>query len=194
MIHQISSCIAHFCCSREWLPPHHLDLFIYALETKFSTILFLCSVTVISIISHRFYTSMVFCLSILLLRSRLGGYHCSSPLLCQITSLGLVILNIYLIGPHIPYTKNILLLSLTILLDIIIIVVKPKFPPQLHFTQETILVNTQRKNIIILSFLPLQICSFFISGQFLLYSFLAFYNALISLVAQNFLDKGRLTI
>lgn len=135
---------------RRWLQADQYEWCMYTLVKCTGTILFFSVVVMASLLLRRFRETIVFVLVAYLLRRRIGGYHAKTALQCQLMSFGITGFNTMIICPtirHIVPVDLILFISLSI--AVVLLVTKPTYPEQLHFTEKIKEKNNTRKNAMI---------------------------------------------
>lgn len=113
----------------------------YSLYIRFfSFVTFVCMLTIASS-AIGMVNSIIFISAILLLRSRIGGYHAKSEFFCFLLSNLVVFFSIYFILPWIDTLSKIAVLMALSLCDLAIILLKPEFPENVNMGAQEIIVN-----------------------------------------------------
>lgn len=113
----------------------------YSLYIRFfSFVTFLC-MFIIASSAIGMVNSIIFISAILLLRSRIGGYHAKSEILCFILSNLVVFFSTYYILPWIDTLSKIAVLIALSLCDLAIILLKPEFPDNVNMGDQEIVAN-----------------------------------------------------
>lgn len=146
----------------------------------------------IAVLAGKSLEIFAFSMSVTALRQRLGGWHAKNAWSCQIVSVFSALFAVFVIGPHMEK----LAIWIIILFDIIIflfgLVLKPVYPPQLHFLDDVIEANNQKKRQVLYIILIAQILSLiFYDRTVMVYSALGISAALSALIAEWFIQQRR---
>lgn len=145
MIRQAATVLTGFLLKKELLDIQLKDMCQYRLERMLRTGLFIAVVLSIALPAHRFTETFCFLSSTYLCRRRMGGYHLSNPVACVMCSLGIVFLNLFLIGPYLQIISPVFLLIIALILDVFMFFISPKYPAQLKLSNEEVAENIRRK-------------------------------------------------
>lgn len=152
LITSLSSCFL----SRGWICTEDIPSFRYVLECFIGRITFLSLLALVCIILHCYEEALSFSVVLLIFRRRMGGWHARSRWLCQMLSIGSVILVSCLLGPLLSKAPFWITISANILLILTSFLLSPVYPPQMHFSAEEKTGNIRKKNQFLLILLILQ--------------------------------------
>lgn len=150
MFHRLASRLASYCVEHALVEPRLFPLCRYKLELFLGNSFFTLLLFLIAALFHAYIEAFSFAITAYFFRRRMGGWHAPWPWLCQIMSIGLVVLAIAGVGPLMERLSNNAAYVLSIALDVFALILPPAYPPQLHFTAGEIRANTQRKNRLLL--------------------------------------------
>lgn len=191
MIHKISDKLAAYCIEKNWIESSKFAWCSYAIEKQLETSVFALFILVFAIASNSYVETICFTLVLYIFRSRMGGWHAKSAWSCQMISVGTTVIAVLLIGPAIEKINSLLIFSLNIVLISAMLILRPIYPVQAHFTQKEINANFSRKNQLCLVLSLIQAASWvFVSTKITVYSFLGLIAAVIA-VALEYITKFR---
>ena len=154
MLHKCAEELADICCKRGWIQEGLRPWCIYSLEKWLSIMLFFSAAIVWASFSDLYVETVSFLIPFYSLRRRLGGCHTKNAYFCFFISIISVMI----------------LMIVDSIVVIIAIVIRPTYPPQVHFTQKEITANFYKKNDLINIFFAIQLISGFFGKQILAYS------------------------
>ena len=191
MIHKGAEGMANICCNRGWIQEELRPWCIYTLEKWFGILLFFSAVLFWVILSGQYIETAAFLIPVYYLRRRMGGCHAGSAHTCFIISISSVIIVSSIIGTWLLAFPSWLIFVADALVLAIALILRPVYPPQVHFTAEEIDANYRKKNDLLISFFTLQLFSvFFVDKRVLAYSFCGIAFCVVTVIIQK--QKGRL--
>lgn len=150
MIHAASQQIASYCVKQAWVEEKNMAWCVYAIEKKLLTLLFFLGVTVCAAVCGKYIEAASFTLALYFLRRRLGGWHAGHVWSCQLLSI-LLVLAALASGPRLlAAAAPFQLLAGNIIIMAWAFVLRPVYPPQLHFDAKAQAANRNKKNLILL--------------------------------------------
>ena len=185
MHHNLAKKAANICLNKDWIVFEQYDWCIYAFERRINAIPMFALALCIAVLTRKTAEVLSFLGSFIMLRRRIGGWHSKRAWGCQIISITVILLALFLIGPNIETLD----LQQIVLLDTLIILVcaaiRPIYPLQLHFTDEVIAANNKKKHYVLFVIVLIQMLSCILKKYvILIYSFLGMSVALVALVAE----------
>lgn len=193
MIHALASRLADICVAHELINPKLHPFLLYKLELFLSTAFFSCVLILIAILSHTYIEIISFAATVFLLRRRMGGWHAPAPWLCQVLSILLIFVFVFVLGPLIDHLHPVIILVSSLVLDMFSYFLKPSYPPQLHFTDEEIQANTKQSHSLLLLLASVQLVSFFwLDDRIVTYTFLGLAVTVLTVLLEKIqhLQKG----
>jgi len=193
MIHALASRLTDFCVAHELINPKLSPFLLYKLELFLRTAFFSFVLILIAIASHAYIEILSFAATTLLLRRRMGGWHAPVPWLCQVLSILLIIVFVFVLGPLIDHLPPVTILVLSLALDVFSFFLKPSYPPQLHFTAEEIQANAKQSHRLLLLLATVQLISFFwLDDRIVTYTFLGLAVTVLTVLLEKIkhLQKG----
>lgn len=158
MIHAASQRIAHYCVKQSWVKKEDVAWCSYAIEKKLLTALFFFWLTLCAFVCGKYIEMGAFTLVFFFLRRRIGGWHAERAWSCQILSVVLVLSNVFAVGPllitHMPMVG---LFLADIVVFVWALILKPIYPPQVHFGTPEKQANNKKKNQLLVAVLLIQI-------------------------------------
>ena len=192
MLHQLSQMITDKSLKKNWISNDQREICCYAIERRLGSTLFLLLLLLVALVAGEFLRTISFVSVFFVFRRRMGGWHANSALLCFILSLSIVLISIFFIGPAAERLPFSVILSVNILFSVILFILPPAFPPQLHFTAEESRANTKRKNILLLILMALQILlGLTKASKILTYIALSLIATFITVMIQALVNKNR---
>ena len=190
MIHKSAEAMAKNFCNRGWVQEELRPWCIYTLEKWMGILLFFSAVLFWVILSGQYIETAAFLVPFYFLRRRMGGCHARSARTCFIISISSVIIVSSIIGTWLLAFPSYLIIIADALVIAIALILRPVYPPQVHFTAEEIDANYRKKNDLLISFFTLQLLSIlFIDKRVLAYSFCGIAFCVITVIIQK--QKGR---
>lgn len=185
MYHKLAKIAADICLDNDWILSEQYDWCVYAFEKRINAISMFTLLLLISVLTKKVIHTFSFVGSLVVMRRRIGGWHSKSAWSCQLISISVVFLILFIIGPQI-YLLN---LKFIVLCDAVILlacaIIRPKYPAQLHFTNDVVQANNKKKYIVLSLIVTIQIsCCILQQYVVLIYSFLGTLVALIALIAE----------
>ena len=136
MIHAMSKRLTKTFFANGWIKDNQIDWCIYSIEKAISWCFFSTIVLIYVLISKKTMEAISFISVFCLFRQHLGGYHTKHHWSCQILSVGLVVAICSLIGPIAEKLNFGFLLFANGCALIILFLMKPSFPKQMHLTSD----------------------------------------------------------
>ena len=170
MLHKCAEELADICCKRGWIQEGLRPWCIYTLEKWLSIMLFFSAAIVWASFSDLYVETVSFLIPFYSLRRRIGGYHTKNAYFCFFISIISVMIASSVIGTYLLLLPLWILMIVDSIVVIIAIVIRPTYPPQVHFTQKEITANFYKKNDLINIFFAIQLISGFFGKQILAYS------------------------
>lgn len=140
-----------------WISEEDTPFFQYALDSFIGKTVFFVLLTIICVILHCFKEALIFSIVFLAFRSRMGGWHANSRWLCQLLSIGIVIVSSCILGPQFEKLRISILVSLNLSVIVISFFLSPAYPPQLHLSQDEIKGNIYKKNQLLIVLILIQL-------------------------------------
>lgn len=140
-----------------WISEEDTPFFQYALDSFIGKTVFFVLLTIICVILHCFKEALIFSIVFLAFRSRMGGWHANSRWLCQLLSIGIVIVSSCILGPQFEKLHISILVSLNLSAIVISFFLSPAYPPQLHLSQDEIKGNIYKKNQLLIVLILIQL-------------------------------------
>lgn len=119
MISHLSESIARFFYSKNIIPKNEIDSYAYGYQIIFIAIINWGIILAIMLLTGRIVETLMYMLSIIILRHHTGGYHASSHLRCCALSVCIYVLILVLLNitpTDIKYVISILITSISLLL------------------------------------------------------------------------------
>ena len=178
-MHTLSLAIAEACISRGWIEAQKKSWCAYAVEKKLISLCFFLLMIPLAVVLDVLPQATVFSFDFYLLR-RYGGWHAPYAWLCQVISIALVLVVTLFVGPVIMQLPSLVVWGADTIVVTVAIMQPPVYPPQLHFDQEIKRANTNKKNLVLLIVLGLQLGLGIFVKDVLVYSLLAVLAGIIS--------------
>lgn len=174
-----------YCVAKNWIDDSKFAWCSYAIEKQIGASIFFVITLIIALIFSSFVETISFAAVFYIFRSRMGGWHAKHAWSCQMISTGITVLVILLIGPAIERINPFPVLIANFVLIAGMLIIKPVYPLQVHFTQEEMHANYRQKNkmLLILSLIQAISC-IFISSKITIYSFLGLIATAITVVLE----------
>ena len=174
-----------------WIRKQDIPYCRYSLEFLFGKVSFFVLLLITCTVLGCHKEAITFSVVLLSFRRRMGGWHAKHPWLCQIISIGLVILSISVLGPQLTKLQPPAIIAINCVTILISFFLPPAFPPQLHLNQEEKNANVQKKNQMLILLSTLQpILVFLFSPTILVFSSLGLFfgisSVLIEKASQNY--------
>lgn len=182
MIHSASRRLTKFFFDYGWLKNDQIDWCIYSIEKTLSRCLFCGMVLIYIAISGKALQAGSFISVFYLFRQHLGGYHTKHHWSCQILSVGLVVTICSLIGPIAEKLDYVFLLFANGCALLILFVIKPSFPKQMHLTADEQEFHTCRVKELLVVCAGMQCLIVLISKICYVYTLLGLIVVIISVV------------
>lgn len=179
-MHTLSLAIADACISRGWIEAQKKFWCAYAVEKKLVSLCFFLLMIPLAVVLDVLPQATVFSFAFYLLRRRYGGWHAPYAWLCQVISIALVLVVTLFAGPMIIRLSPLMVWGADTIVVTVAITQPPVYPPQLHFDQEIKRANKNKKNLVLLIILGLQLGLGFFIKDVLVYSLLAVLAGIIS--------------
>jgi len=162
MIRRISSLLADTVVKTKKISNQEREIYEYCLYVVFNHLIYALIMLFTGIITHRFYISFIFLLTLIPLRMFFGGAHASKPWICTFLSYGIGVLLIVIIPNYYNYIPEFIMPVLMLMSMIPIILLAPVDNKRKCFSPQ------QRKNLRIkgLLFLHFIILSFVLFFRF----------------------------
>lgn len=186
MLNKLANQLATYCVEHTLIEPRLFPLFRYKLELFLGTSLFALLLFLVSAIFRAYAEAFSFAITAYFFRRRIGGWHAPWPWLCQIMSIGLVILTLVCLGPLLERLSENTMYALSVALNVFAFFFRPAYPPQLHFTAEEIQANIRRKNHLLLILTIVQLVAFiWLDFRIVIYTFLGLAATLTSVLLEK---------
>lgn len=190
MYSKLSNKISLTLASRGLIAEDEINWCAYILVRWLST-LTLCLLFLIAVlILGRFFRLICFCIPLLLLRRRIGGWHTKHIWSCQLLSLSVPLFFVYIVGPRISLLDYWIVALGCLSINVTALILKPIYPPQTHFDKAVACANSKKKNQLVLLIVAFQVVSIPLIGlDVMIYSSLGSLSAVLSLVAEKIAQK-----
>ena len=133
-----------------------------------------------------------FCLSTLLLRRRMGGWHANHVWSCQLLSILASLLCVYVVGPCLERLDFLIIVLVCFASNGSAYALKPVYPPQTHFDVDVQNANNKKKKRVILLIIAVQTVSTpFLGLDVIIYCSLGFFVTILSLIAELINQKTK---
>jgi membrane protein len=129
----------------------------YIIEKKIMQAFFLIIASLIALLYNRIFEVLSFGLFFCSIRKRTGGWHAPYPWLCLMLSGLILLLVAKILIPITLCTSLFYTFLFNNILLCILLFIKPSYPWQLHFCKEEKEANLQKRNVLILLFLILNL-------------------------------------
>jgi accessory gene regulator protein AgrB len=190
MVQKFAIKLADFSVKQKWIEPGEVLWCSYAVQKWIGTLSFVCLCVGFAVVSGSEIPLLIFSIVFFMFRRRLGGWHANHFWICQLLSIGTVILIVTAIGPFFEQVDTRLLWIADIILVGCAFAGKPAYPKQVHFSYEDILGNMKRKNQLLLILILFQcICWKLFRYQHVVYSFLGLAIAEFSVLLEYISQK-----
>lgn len=187
MVRQIATLVTQHSISRNWIDVSQCGWCQYALEKQLGKTLFFFICLLLMVVTHKWVEMISFTFVFYCFRMRMGGCHANHVWSCQLISLGLVILFIFVIGPFMECIWQPIIIAIDITAITITYFVRPVYPEEVHFTHAVAVSNTKKKNKLLLVLAVSHIIGLMMhSTLFLTYSLLALLITDVSVLLQYF--------
>lgn len=194
MIANLSNRIAMFLVGHELVDPQYLPLLRYNIDSVLRTSFFALIVFLISAALHIWVEALSFTAASFLLRRRMGGWHAPTPWLCQAISVASVLIAALVVGPLLETLPERVIYPLSMLLDLFAFVLRPAYPPQLHFNDKESRANSNRKNLLVGLLALIQLVSFlWLDFRIVIYSSLGLAVTVCSVLLEKIIQRERMT-
>lgn len=193
MFNKLASQLATYCVEHELIEQRLFALCRYKIELFLSGFFFFLLLFPVSAIFHAYIEVFSFATAAYFFRRRMGGWHAPWPWLCQIMSVGLVILAVVVLGPLLEQLPRDSAYELSIALNVFAFILRPAYPPQLHFTAEEALANTQRKNYLLIILTAVQFIAYmWFDFRIVIYTFLGLAVTVFTVLLEKicYMKKG----
>lgn len=169
-----------------WITTEDIPYCKYILDGCIGKAVFLVLLLAVCTIFHCYREALSFSLVLLAFRRRMGGWHASSRWLCQVLSIGSVIIASCFLGPLFADAQPWIILSINALSVFLAFFLSPAYPPQVHFSTEEAKGNIRKKNrfLLILVFLQFPLVQL-LGLDILIYTGLGLYFGIISVLIQR---------
>ena len=156
-MHRLSVALSKACLTYGWIVEADLPWCIYTLEKKLIALVFFTIMIPVAAVIGKLAETIIFSVTLLLIRRRIGGWHAPRAWLCQVLSVSIVLITLFMTGPWAARLPPALLYISDGFIMAAALLKKPVCPPQVHFDSAIIQANNQKKNLLILSFLAVQL-------------------------------------
>ena len=150
MLHSFATNAATAALNRKLISEDRFEWCVYCLEKLFMKLVFALGLTLLAIITKRYVEIIAFLAGFLPMRSKLGGWHAKRAWVCQVISLFLIFLLCCVLPVYIYRIPKSVAAIGTLGALVVAFVVKPIYPPQLHFNDQVREANFRKKNGIVL--------------------------------------------
>lgn len=183
---RLSSSLTACFLRKGWITTEDIPYCKYILDGCIGKAVFLVLLMAVCTIFHCYKEALSFSLVLLAFRQRMGGWHASSRWLCQVLSIGSVIIASCFLGPFLSEASPLIILSINVLAVCLAFFLSPAYPPQLHFSTEEKKGNIRKKNRFLLILFLLQLPLVRLLGlDILIYTGLGLYFGIISVLIQR---------
>lgn len=190
MIHKSAESMAQICCNRGWVQEELRPWCIYTLEKWFGILFFFSAVLLWAILSGQYIETAAFLIPFYFLRRRMGGYHAKSAYTCFLISIGTVVIVSSIIGTWLLAFPIWILGIADSIVVVIALILRPAYPPQVHFTAKEKEANSRKKNDLLILFFSFQLWSvLFFDKRILSFSICGIAFCVVTVIIQK--QKGR---
>ena len=145
MLHTLSRKIAYFFYDKDLLPQGELEWAIYTIERRVLSMLFTPCILMIGSILSSFFTTLIFYISFIILRHKVGGYHAETPMGCFFLS---ILVTVFASGFAIPLAmKKIEFFVLLLFSCFIVFAMKPTNHPNMKMSEDESTENHKRAKL-----------------------------------------------
>lgn len=170
-MHRIAYRISSYSVTHGWINADDQAICCYAFERRLLSALFLLTQFIIYAPLGKLFEAFIFITVVLTFRRRVGGIHASSEWLCQIISTASVLVSVLILGPAAENLPPIAICIGNATLILCLFLIKPLYPPQVHFSQHEIDGNIHRKNVLLVLLVLAQVLSvIWLNMLFIIYS------------------------
>lgn len=191
IIEQLSTYLSSCLQRKGWIRTEDIPHFKYWLDVFWGKVIFFLFLFVVCEIFRCFTEAISFSFPLLAFRRRMGGWHASSRLFCQIVSIDSVIFVCCFLGP----TLTNLALWINVFINCVIIGIAfflpPAYPSQLHFSNEEAKGNLQKKNLFLVMLIIIQGLLFAFNLNILIYTSLGLCFGIASVLIEHTTKKLR---
>ena len=178
-MHKISCRISDTSIDRNWIQAEKRDWCVYAVEKKLMAVFFFMVIFLMSLCIGVLGQTLIFTVTVYLLRRRVGGWHAPYAWLCQVLSIAVVFGSVLFAGPLLSRIPMEYIWGIDLLCVAISIIQKPVYPPQTHFDQEITAANNRKKIHLLIMIVAIQIILSYFYKEILIYSLLGISVSLI---------------
>lgn len=182
-MHRIAYRISSYSVTHGWINADDQAICCYAFERRLLTSFFLLTQLLIYAPTGKIAEASIFIAVVLTFRRRTGGIHANSAWLCQVISTAVVLLSVFVLGPLLGRLPPLIIIISDGVLILLSFLLKPSFPPQVHFTQQDIDGNIQRKRLMLVALILIQVISIrLINMLFVIYSSIGLLFVIITVI------------
>ena len=182
-MHRIAYRISSYSVTHGWINADDQAICCYAFERRLLTSFFLLTQLLIYAPTGKIAEASIFIAVVLTFRRRTGGIHSNSAWLCQVISTAVVLLSVFVLGPLLGRLPPLIIIISDGVLILLSFLLKPSFPPQVHFTQQDIDGNIQRKRLMLVALILIQVISIrLINMLFVIYSSIGLLFVIITVI------------
>lgn len=189
-MHNIAQQVALYCWKKAWIREDQIPWLVYALERRFLSSLFYISALFIGFVSDSLFEIVAFLVPFLFFRSRVGGWHAPTTVICFLTSLIVLGSSVFIVKPILT-TFPLLVTILNAVSLFLLFVSHPLYPDAANFDTDVIAANNKLKQRAILPFSIIQLILLYFSFDSFVCSFLAVIAVLALLFIQFLLISKR---
>ena len=186
MIRRLSYGLTNWFYKRKWIERQNYEWCLYVVEKKLLQISFLLILSLCCAISKQYLNTLVFIATFYLLRHRIGGWHALYPWQCILLTTIITFTVLYVVAPALMNINSLFIWSFDVLLIIAVLLTDPVYPPHLHFNQDVVYANYQKKNLIVICIAFIQVVSFIFGiVQILIFSFSGILISILLVLAEK---------
>lgn len=193
MVDRLSRHLATLCASRNIIDQQYVPHLQYKAEIVLRSSLFSLFLILIAFLLQKPLEVFTYSLTIYLVRRRMGGWHAPKPWICQLLSVGIVLLMTLLVGSLFTKIPRNIFFFPCLALDILSFFLSPAYPSQLHLTVQEEKANNKRKNAVLAFVALIQILAFLSwDYRIVIYTFLGLATTVITVLLEKIcLKEGR---
>lgn len=185
MYNKISEKIALHLVSKNLIAEDRIPWCKYVLIRWMTTVQLYLLLLIIALVLGHVLELFCFCFSLLSLRRRVGGWHAKKAWVCQLLSVFLPLICVYLLGPFIEGFPFGVTIAWCLAINIAAFILKPVYPPQTHFDDDIRFANNRKKNRLLIFMVTIQLISIPLIGwDVMIYCSLGILIVLLSLIAE----------
>lgn len=191
-MHKLAYQIASHSVARGWISDDDLAICCYAVERRLLSAFFFLALSLLIVPLGKVPEAIIFTSVVLAFRQRMGGIHARNEWECLFISISTVMVSVVVLGPLLEQLSLLAICVLDAILIICTYFLEPSYPPQVHFDQQVIDANANRKNVLLAILAILQIISIkWLNNFFVVYSSLGLLFVNLTVIIGNIMQKGK---